>query len=432
MKRGTFLLVFLVSLVWLFGGCGGGDDVPVGPAGLTTPKPEDGTDGGTPAEEEPEKPREQDPEAITKLEELGAILEKNDDGTFVVVRLDENTKVRNSDMRLIEGVPFVETFSANQTAITDAGLKRLAPCRDIRELSLMGNPMLTGSGFEELQKLDKIESLALEGTAMSNSAMAHLKDKSALTLLNLSSTRVGDRGLGYIENLTNLEVLVLHGCGGVTDAGLKHLSKMTKLEWLVLSQTGVAGEGLNDLKTLAALKHLLLAGTRVTNDGLAGLQHLPQLEELSLDFATKITSDGMQHLKGLKNLKILGLWETYVGDDGLEQLKGLTGLEQLNLSQTEITDAGLAHLQGMTKLQWLDLSRTKTTDAGLEQLKPLQSLEILLLNHNRITDAGLEHLAELKQLKELSLLNTDVTEAGVTKLQQALPDCEVFWVMDSP
>ena len=42
------------------------------------------------------------------------------------------------------------------------------------------------------------------------------------------------------------------------------------------------------------------------------------------------------------------------------------------------------------------------------------------------TDAGLEHLKGLSNLQELYLGKTQVTDEGIKKLQQALPNCEIW------
>ena len=47
-------------------------------------------------------------------------------------------------------------------------------------------------------------------------------------------------------------------------------------------------------------------------------------------------------VKGLTNLKGLGLGGTRVTGAGLEHLKGLTNLETLYLEGTQVTDAGVA------------------------------------------------------------------------------------------
>ena len=45
-----------------------------------------------------------------------------------------------------------------------------------------------------------------------------------------------------------------------------------------------------------------------------------------------------------------------------------------------MTDAGLEHLKGLTQLRVLNLANTKVTDAGLEHLKGLTQLRMLYLD----------------------------------------------------
>ena len=59
---------------------------------------------------------------------------------------------------------------------------------------------------------------------------------------------------------------------------------------------------------------------------------------------------------------------------------------------------------------------------GVDQKVMFQKL---CLSDTQVTDAGLEYLKELTQLQQLDLDGTQVTDAGVTKLQQALPNCEI-------
>ena len=56
----------------------------------------------------------------------------------------------------------------------------------------------------------------------------------------------------------------------------------------------------------------------------------------------------------------------------------------------------------------------------------MTNLRALDLTHAKITDAGLEHLKGLKKLERLDLsLVSTITPAGVSKLQQALPRCDI-------
>lgn len=141
----------------------------------------------------------------------------------------------------------------------------------------------------------------------------------------------------------------------------------------------------------------------------------------------KITDAGMQQIGRLDRLRVLCLDFTGVGDDGMKHLAGLTQLEELDLSETAVGDAGLQHLAGLRHLRRLLLTGTRgVTDAGLAHVGHITSLRELRLP-DTVSDAGLEHLYGLRELRILRVTvdKWRLTEAGVSKLQQALPQCEV-------
>jgi len=72
------------------------------------------------------------------------------------------------------------------------------------------------------------------------------------------------------------------------------------------------------LEDLPGLVGLRIWNSRVTNDGLAHLRHLGQLKELALE-SPRVTNDGLAHLAALKELRFLHLRCT-VTDDGFRKL----------------------------------------------------------------------------------------------------------------
>ncbi len=60
---------------------------------------------------------------------------------------------------------------------------------------------------------------------------------------------------------------------------------------------------------------------------------------------TTVDDEGMAHLAGLANLKVLGLDFLWISGDGLKQLAGLKNLEELFLSKTLVDDDALAALR---------------------------------------------------------------------------------------
>jgi hypothetical protein len=135
-----------------------------------------------------------------------------------------------------------------------------------------------------------------------------------------------------------------------------------------------------------------LAGKPITDRDLEQLKKLPKLENLNLS-NTRVTSAGLVHLSGLKNLKWLSLWNTPVDDDGLRHLAKLTKLQSLILDGTRVTDSGLKHLEGLKDLdEWLGLSGTGVTDKGLVHLKGLSKLRQVNVRLTKVTADGAKEL----------------------------------------
>jgi Leucine-rich repeat (LRR) protein len=168
------------------------------------------------------------------------------------------------------------------------------------------------------------------------------------------------------------------------------------------------------------------SGERIAaNDDLQLLRGLPDLETLEIGDKRQVTDDGLVHLAGLKNLRVLYLYRTGVKGEGLKHLRGLKRLESISLDGTPATDDAAEQVAQLPRLRWLALHNTRITDEALAHLAKTLSLEELRLSDTDITDEGLLHLHNLKSLKELSLHHTNVTSAGISKLEQALPDCSI-------
>jgi len=272
-------------------------------------------------------------------------------------------------------------------------------------------------------------------------------------MVRLTDTQVTDAGLTRLKKLTDLRVLFLEG-PQVTDASLEHLTELTNLNRLSLHNTLVTGEGIGKFRQ--ALPELTISSDwthsvpmpEVSPQEKAKLkQPYPDQEEaigelirlgggfsedgeaLSFGlFGSRVDDAGMEHLKGLTNLRSLYLCTNQVTDAGMEHLKGLRNLRTLDLGVWQVTDAGLECLQGLRNIETLGLAGTQVTDTGLEHLKGMTELKFLDLRTTRVTDAGLEHLKELPHLYALQLSDTRVTIEGVERLKQALPCCKVSQV----
>jgi hypothetical protein len=130
---------------------------------------------------------------------------------------------------------------------------------------------------------------------------------------------------------------------------------------------------------------------------------------------------------------LLSLQGTQVDAAGLEHLKGLRNLRELNLSGLRLTDASLANLVGLPHLEELNLTRTDIGNEGLRHLAGLPALRRLLLNDDPgVGDEGLAHLAGLDELRDLRLNGTGVGDKGLLRLPDQLKKRETLWLKDTP
>jgi len=192
---------------------------------------------------------------------------------------------------------------------------------------------------------------------------------------------------------------------GVVLLGLVALGAYANREW---HQKRLAAE------SIAALQK---AGLNVEDNG--------RLTFISDPTNDCVTNDCMQCVRDLNRALRLELANCpQITDEGLAHLQGHDQIRVLVLSQTGVTDAGVGHFSGMESLEVLDLSLTGITDAGLAKMPGLhlESLQDLSLIATGVTDAGLEHLAQIPSLRIVTLQGTKVTSEGAQKLRAARPE----------
>ena len=120
--------------------------------------------------------------------------------------------------------------------------------------------------------------LRLQGTNVTDTTVALLKDLASIVELNLATTKVTDAGLQNLKGLTNLMRLHLE-LTEVTDAGLAHLKGLKNLVYLNLYSTKVSDPGLENLKEMKHLRNLYTWQSKVTEEGAANLKKtLPDVQ----------------------------------------------------------------------------------------------------------------------------------------------------------
>ena len=245
--------------------------------------------------------------------------------------------------------------------------------------------------LKTLSEVRQVVSQWAEQNREMETGFQHFHGFDELMQLGFHGPSVTDRDLDWLENLTNLNLLILEICP-ITDVTVYRIRTLKKLVYLRVPVTLITDDGLRPIGELTSLKTLDLAGTQVTDAGLTQLQNLTELEDLHLQ-GTEVTSAGLARLSSFSKLNRLEFEAEKIDDEGLRHISALPHLTSLHLQKSPITDAGLEHLQSMENLEDLHLDGTAITDAGLRILKKMTNLKGLSVNDTKVTAAG---VAELK------------------------------------
>src|SRR5205823_10431901 len=127
--------------------------------------------------------------------------------------------------------------------------------------------------------------------------------------------------------------------------------------YLEVSSNRITRGGVAALKGLPALKVLRLTGGG-SGKFLPAVRDFPSLEKLTLQGPTGDGDAELDHLRALKNLRMLNLLGLPLTDKSLDRITGLKTLENLAVGGAGITDRGLDKLKSLPDLRFLTLYRT--------------------------------------------------------------------------
>lgn len=105
---------------------------------------------------------------------------------------------------------------------TDAGLDTLAPIADKVTSLDLARTKVTDAGLAKVAAMKNLTELHLENTAISDAGLDHVKGLAALEYINLYNTKVTDAGLPKLAGLAKLKSVYLWQ-SGVTKAGVAQL-----------------------------------------------------------------------------------------------------------------------------------------------------------------------------------------------------------------
>jgi serine/threonine protein kinase len=168
-----------------------------------------------------------------------------------------------------------------------------------------------------------------------------------------------------------------------------------------------------DLSRLMSFKLIFLdmRQCEIDDNCLEIISHCGTLRSLVLSRCQGISDSGLKHLWRLKQLEILTLDGTGIGDRGVKTICNLSNLNE--------------------RLRLLYLSDTKgITDASVPYLMKLRLIQILEVGHTKITQSGVKQLFQLPKLISLNVAGLDLKDDDIP---DNLNDNYVFLIlMDNP
>jgi Leucine-rich repeat (LRR) protein len=344
--------------------------------------------------------------------------------------------IREQDESKSSGVIVIgaeATSSDLQELLSDKRIRSSIGTGYIRAIDMNSSGVAIKSAAEIFHRLSGLKELRLGGPVIVNDTFAEAypwygttngiapnHGEGAKTSVDI------DAALRTIAKINGVEVLRVGG-RTLTDAGIEALRGLKSLRLLHI---GIAkhftGESLSELRECKQLTSLVIPATDLTDAGMENLKYFPQLEELSIGFVqspsplevtakqSSITTDGLEQLKGLRNLRRLQLCGFDAALKQTATIEVLAKLEVLDLADVPaLFSKGAIVPRSLQHLRKVAIHNTATPKEALSQLRELNRLEELTLQNTELDDGGARYLCGLTSLKQLQLIDQDaVAEYG--------------------
>nr|XP_042713044.1 F-box/LRR-repeat protein 16-like isoform X4 [Chrysemys picta bellii] len=174
-------------------------------------------------------------------------------------------------LQLVSGLPLAQLSLPSRHTVTDSGLHFLCRLEGLLELDLTDFTHITDEGLRHLPQLHRLRRLSLCNTPVTDSGLQHLQGLQHLEELCLDRTAVSSAGVARcITQLPLLQVLGLASTpvgDSVVRLGISHCQQLHKVN---LSRTRVTDRGLRYLRQVP-IAQVNLDGSGVTAAGVASL-----------------------------------------------------------------------------------------------------------------------------------------------------------------
>lgn len=300
----------------------------------------------------------------------------------------------------------------------------------------------------QFKNLSQLAELDLDGSAVTDEGVEHLREIKTLRKVNLGYLRLAKSSVDELEQLLPEGEVIWHGPrdraaaewvlsqGGKVRIHASESQFVADLESLpdrdftleeihLVNLPDFDEAELAVLKDLSGLKRLYLGGTKITTSGLMHITGCRQVEQLVLS-GKQVETDVLPVIVSqFPSLRQLFLADTAINGVNLNLLKKLPELRQLSLAGTNVKDADLAALAGLPNLMWLSLDGASVTDAAIPHLAKLAKLKVLSLDDRLVDDEQMmmdrNVLPELPDRRPMQM-----TDAGLEELASLLKGTTLY------
>lgn len=236
--------------------------------------------------------------ALNALYEHGGILIQLDDQRpgkpVLAIDFAGHPEFQDEWLNLLLPFSELETVNLSGTALTDAGLAKLADCKQLRTLDVRGT-RVSSEGVAALRKgLPQLVVEAPSPKLSSQQALVELK-------------KVGGVLVHYDDRQTGNPVIMIDATNqrGFQDAWTRYFVAFPQLRQIGLSGVPLSDAAIEPFPAIAELESLFLAETKITDAGLAKLAGCKKLKYLNIE-GTLVTSAGVTALRRmLPQLKVV-------------------------------------------------------------------------------------------------------------------------------
>ena len=155
-------------------------------------------------------------------------------------------KINDKILETVARLGNLTGLSLDNCDITDAGVAHLAEL-PLVDLTLYQCAGVTDEGLKVLAGYTELKRLTLRDVPAKGSALAKLPHPEKLLSLNMAQSAVSDAEIALLAKMTSLESLNLSETG-LTDTAVDGLSKLSSVKQIMLTQTGISPEGMSRLR----------------------------------------------------------------------------------------------------------------------------------------------------------------------------------------